>query len=75
MVKPPGAGRPGPPGPPPSSSEKSSIIPPLVFQARAGRRGPRPDLPAARAPEPSLAPVFRHAVFWELAASISNRSR
>jgi D-amino-acid dehydrogenase len=27
---------------------------------------------AARALEPSLAPVFRHAVFWEQAASVSN---
>ena len=27
---------------------------------------------AARALEPSLAPVFRHAVFWEGAASVSN---
>jgi D-amino-acid dehydrogenase len=30
------------------------------------------DVEAARALEPSLAPVFRHAVFWEQAASISN---
>ena len=30
------------------------------------------DVEAARAFEPSLAPVFRHAVFWEQAASISN---
>jgi D-amino-acid dehydrogenase len=30
------------------------------------------DVDAARALEPSLAPVFRHAVFWEQAASISN---
>jgi D-amino-acid dehydrogenase len=30
------------------------------------------DVEAARALEPSLAPVFRHAVFWEQAASVSN---
>ena len=30
------------------------------------------DVEAARALEPSLAPVFRHAVFWEHAASVSN---
>ena len=30
------------------------------------------DTEAARALEPSLAPVFRHAVFWEKAASVSN---
>jgi glycine/D-amino acid oxidase-like deaminating enzyme len=30
------------------------------------------DVEAARGLEPSLAPAFRHAVFWELAASISN---
>jgi D-amino-acid dehydrogenase len=30
------------------------------------------DVDAARALEPSLAPVFRHAVFWEQAASVSN---
>jgi D-amino-acid dehydrogenase len=30
------------------------------------------DVEAARALEPSLAPVFRHAVFWEQAASISD---
>jgi D-amino-acid dehydrogenase len=30
------------------------------------------DPDAARALEPSLAPVFRHAVFWEKAASVSN---
>jgi D-amino-acid dehydrogenase len=30
------------------------------------------DVDAARALEPSLAPVFRHAVFWEGAASVSN---
>jgi D-amino-acid dehydrogenase len=30
------------------------------------------DVEAARAFEPSLAPVFRHAVFWEQAASVSN---
>jgi D-amino-acid dehydrogenase len=30
------------------------------------------DADAARALEPSLAPVFRHAVFWEQAASVSN---
>ena len=30
------------------------------------------DADAARALEPSLAPVFRHAVFWEDAASVSN---
>ena len=30
------------------------------------------DVEAARALEPSLAPVFRHAVFWEGAASVSN---
>ncbi len=30
------------------------------------------DLDAVRALEPALAPVFRHAVFWEQAASISN---
>ena len=46
--------------------------------ARARHRG-GPRLPvraldadAARALEPSLAPVFRHAVFWEDAASVSN---
>jgi D-amino-acid dehydrogenase len=32
----------------------------------------RLDVDAARALEPSLAPVFRHAVFWEQAASVSN---
>jgi D-amino-acid dehydrogenase len=30
------------------------------------------DVDAARALEPSLAPVFRHAVFWEEAASVTN---
>jgi D-amino-acid dehydrogenase len=30
------------------------------------------DVNAARALEPALAPVFRHAVFWEQAASVSN---
>jgi D-amino-acid dehydrogenase len=30
------------------------------------------DADAARALEPSLAPVFRHAVFWEDAASVTN---
>jgi len=30
------------------------------------------DADAARALEPALAPVFRHAVFWEQAASVSN---
>jgi D-amino-acid dehydrogenase len=30
------------------------------------------DTEAARALEPSLAPVFRHAVFWEKAASVSD---
>ncbi|MBV9970741.1 MAG: FAD-binding oxidoreductase [Xanthobacteraceae bacterium] len=30
------------------------------------------DVEAARALEPSLAPAFRHAVFWEQAASVSN---
>ena len=30
------------------------------------------DVDAARALEPALAPVFRHAVFWEEAASLSN---
>lgn len=30
------------------------------------------DAEAARALEPALAPVFRHAVFWEQAASVSN---
>jgi D-amino-acid dehydrogenase len=30
------------------------------------------DLDAARALEPALAPVFRHAVFWEEAASVTN---
>jgi D-amino-acid dehydrogenase len=30
------------------------------------------DADGARALEPSLAPVFRHAVFWEQAASVSN---
>jgi D-amino-acid dehydrogenase len=30
------------------------------------------DMPGARELEPSLAPVFRHAVFWPEAASISN---
>jgi len=30
------------------------------------------DVEAARALEPSLAPVFRHAVFWEQAASVSD---
>jgi D-amino-acid dehydrogenase len=30
------------------------------------------DVDAARALEPALAPVFRHAVFWEEAASVSN---
>jgi D-amino-acid dehydrogenase len=30
------------------------------------------DADAARALEPSLAPVFRHAVFWEQAASVSD---
>jgi D-amino-acid dehydrogenase len=30
------------------------------------------DVEAARALEPSLAPVFRHAAFWEDAASVSN---
>ncbi len=30
------------------------------------------DLDAVRTLEPALAPVFRHAVFWEQAASISN---
>ena len=30
------------------------------------------DVDAARALEPALAPVFRHAVFWEGAASVSN---
>jgi D-amino-acid dehydrogenase len=30
------------------------------------------DVEAARALEPSLAPVFRHAVFWEHAASVSD---
>ena len=30
------------------------------------------DADAARVLEPSLAPVFRHAVFWEKAASVSN---
>jgi len=30
------------------------------------------DVDAVRALEPALAPVFRHAVFWEQAASISN---
>jgi D-amino-acid dehydrogenase len=30
------------------------------------------DTEAARALEPSLAPVFRHSVFWEHAASVSN---
>jgi D-amino-acid dehydrogenase len=30
------------------------------------------DVDAARAIEPALAPVFRHAVFWEEAASLSN---
>jgi D-amino-acid dehydrogenase len=30
------------------------------------------DADAARALEPSLAPVFRHAVFWEKAASVSD---
>jgi D-amino-acid dehydrogenase len=30
------------------------------------------DVDAARALEPSLSPVFRHAVFWEQAASVSN---
>jgi D-amino-acid dehydrogenase len=30
------------------------------------------DVDAARALEPALAPVFRHAVFWEEAASVTN---
>ena len=30
------------------------------------------DVNAARALEPALAPMFRHAVFWEQAASVSN---
>jgi D-amino-acid dehydrogenase len=30
------------------------------------------DMEAARALEPALAPVFRHAVFWEEAASVTN---
>jgi D-amino-acid dehydrogenase len=30
------------------------------------------DVDAARAMEPALAPVFRHAVFWEDAASVTN---
>ena len=30
------------------------------------------DPDGVRALEPSLAPVFRHAVFWEEAASVSN---
>jgi D-amino-acid dehydrogenase len=44
-------------------------------RAVADRRGMSAqvmDVEAARALEPSLAPVFRHAVFWEDAASITN---
>jgi D-amino-acid dehydrogenase len=51
----------------------------LLQQYHNGRAARRPTCPPGspstsrrRALEPPLVPAFRHAVFWELAASISN---
>jgi D-amino-acid dehydrogenase len=43
-----------------------------AFAAELGMPVRAMDADAARALEPALAPVFRHAVFWEDAASVTN---
>ncbi len=43
-----------------------------AFAAELGMRVRAMDVDAARGLEPALAPVFRHAVFWEEAASVTN---